>query len=447
MTTSAVAREATASRQPPGAPTERRYEIDWLRDLVVLGLIPIHAAVIFSATADIFLKNSQTNQIMAVVFAFVGAWGMPLIFLVAGASAYFALNRRTGAAYTKERVKRLLTPFIFATLVIVPVQVYIVALNSPGVIKDFNLPIHNPQFLSSYPAFYVEYLQGYLYFLTHFSTTLAIVFWGHLWFIPRLFAFALVTLPLFSFFKSRRGLRLLATLSQWLRFPGAIFLFALPLILVEMLLRAVGVNALTEHWPISDDWIQFGFYLTYFIYGYLAFAIGSMPRAITRHGWAALALGVFGFALALTQADALTSNPLNYSLGAIAGIPLRGLVGWFWVVAILSLALRRLNFTNGLLRYLNDAAFPIYVLHMPIVTLVGVYIIGFDLFWGLKFALIIIIAGSLTVGVYELAVRHIGVMRALFGLKPREPSPRKPRQRTRRHGWAPSANGGHTYVR
>lgn len=445
MTTQEAARDTTpvAGRMP----TERRYELDWLRAFVVLGLIPFHAATIFSSTADVYIKNSQTNQIMALLSAFAGAWGMPLLFLVAGASAYFALNRRTGLTYLKERVLRLLVPFVFATLVIVPVQDYAVAASNPSLITAYGLPIHNPDFLSSYPAFYVEYLQGYLYFLGHFTTTLAIIFWGHLWFIPRLFMYALCTLPIFYFFKSRQGLRLLEALSQFVRYPGAIFLFALPLMLVEMLLRAWGVNALTAHWPLYDDWIQFAFYLVYFVYGYLVFAVPGMPRAIVRHGWVALALGAIGFGLALTQASTLTIDPLNYSLGYVAGWPIRGLVGWLLVVAILSMALLRLGFTNGLLRYLNDAAFPIYVLHMPVVTLVGVYVISLGIPWELKFALIIVVAAILTVALYELAVRRIGVMRALFGLKPRPPASGAPRREPRRHGWRPSTTGGHGYVR
>lgn len=430
----------------PSAPTQRRYELDWLRAFVVLGLIPAHAAVIFSTTADLFIKNNQTSMLLSVLGAFAGAWGMPLLFLVAGASAYFALNRRTGGAYLKERILRLIVPFVFATLVIVPVQVYVIALNIPNAAQVVGLPIHNPDYLSSYPAFYVEYLIDYFYFITHFSTSMAMIFWGHLWFIPRLFAYALVTLPLFFFFKSPRGLRLIAALSDFLRHRGAIFLFALPLVIVELLVKVSQVNALTAHWPLYDDWVQFAFYLVYFIYGYLVFAIGSMPGAITRHGWAAFWLGVVTFALALSVAKGLAINPLSYSLGYIFGLPIRSFVGWFWVIAILSMAFRRLGFTNGLLRYLNDAAFPIYVLHLPVLAIVGIYVIGLDMPWALKFVVIIVAALTLTVGLYELGVRHIGVMRMLFGLKPRRPSDTA-RHAPQRRRLGPSTTGGHEYAR
>lgn len=444
-----LARDSTTEPTPHAEAIPRRYELDWLRALVVLGLIPIHAAVIFSTTADTYIKNSQTNPFMALLGAFAGAWGMPLLFLVAGAAAYFALNRRSTLTYLKERALRLLVPFVFATLVIVPVQVYAVASSDPSIVRGFSIPIQNPDFLSSYPAFFVEYLRAYLYFATHFSLPLAIVFWGHLWFIPRLFAYALCTIPLFLFLKSRTGVRLLGRLNNLLRYPGAIFLFALPLMLVEMLLRASHLDALTAHWPIYDDWIQFTFYLVCFIYGYLLYAVSEMSRAIVRHGWLALGLGVAGLALALARAGGLTTDPMNYSLGYILGWPIRGMVCWFWVVAILSLALTRLGFTNRLLRYLNDAAFPIYVLHMPVVTIVGMYIIRLDISWALKFALIIVVAFGLTIALVELLVRRFNPMRLLFGLKPRGPSPKAaktPRQRQ----WSIAGShltGGHDHVR
>ncbi len=404
--------------RPTPAATRRRYELDWLRAFVVLGLIPIHAAAIFSSTADVYIKNNQTSPLLAVIGAFAGAWGMPLLFLVAGAAAYFALNRRTPAAYLRERVTRLLVPFAFATLLLVPVQVYAVALSDPRIVGSFNVPIHDPHFLSSYPAFYIEYLRDYAYFLTHFAPTLAIVFWGHLWFIPRLFAYALCALPLAFFLRSKPGARMIAWLDRALRYPGVIFALALPLMVVEMLARASHANALTTGWPIYDDWVQFAFYLVCFIYGYLMFAISAMPRAIVRHGWLALALGVVTFIIAVSLAKGLTINPLNYSLGYIAGWPIRGVVSWLWLIVILSFALTRLSFTNGLLRYLNDAAFPIYVLHMPVLTVIAMYVVHLDIPWVLKLVLIIVGAFVITLALYEVLVRRFAVLRILFGLKP-----------------------------
>ena len=53
---------------------------------------------------------------------------MPLLFFLAGASTYFALKKRNERQYIKERVKRLLIPFLFGIIIIVPPQTYLARL-------------------------------------------------------------------------------------------------------------------------------------------------------------------------------------------------------------------------------------------------------------------------------------------------------------------------------
>lgn len=50
------------------------------------------------------------------MLVFLFPCGLPLFFLVAGAGSRFALRRRSGAQYAKERVYRLLIPFIVGSL-------------------------------------------------------------------------------------------------------------------------------------------------------------------------------------------------------------------------------------------------------------------------------------------------------------------------------------------
>lgn len=398
-------------------PAKRQFELDWLRALVVLGLIPIHAAVIFSTTTDVFIKNAQQSTLMALLGTFAGAWGMPLLFVVAGAAAYFALTHRTAKRYLLERTQRLIIPFLFATLTIIPLQVYAIVSARPDAIRAFPLPVHDPRFAHSFGSFYVEYLRDYGYTLTHFAPSLIIIFWGHLWFIPRLLAYALLTLPLFMYLRTPSGMRAVARAGQFLSLPAMIFLPAVVLALTEMALRPGWLARLTAHWPVYDDWVQFVFFLLYFIYGYLIYASSDLRATVRRSGRMMLSVGVVAFGFALLQHDTLTTNPLNYSLGYIGGIPLRSFVSWFWVVAILAFSMRFLTFSNGLLRYLNEAAFPVYVIHMPVVTIVGVLVITLDLNLYLKFALIIVLALAIALLTFDVAIKRIAVLRFLFGVK------------------------------
>ena len=56
------------------------------------------------------------------VLDFISVWHMPLLFLLAGASTYFALRKRSNRQYVGERVLRLVVPFVFGIFVLIPPQ-------------------------------------------------------------------------------------------------------------------------------------------------------------------------------------------------------------------------------------------------------------------------------------------------------------------------------------
>ena len=109
---------------------ERRYDIDALRVLAVLLLIFFHTAMIFAAWEKWHVRSEQMSVGLEWFIIFVHQWHMPLLFLLAGASTYYALFFRTPKTYASERFKRLFLPLLFGILVIVPPQVYIERISS-----------------------------------------------------------------------------------------------------------------------------------------------------------------------------------------------------------------------------------------------------------------------------------------------------------------------------
>ena len=106
------------------APSTRRYDIDWLRVLATLLLFYFHAAKIFYQWSPFYILNDPLSRPLSYISLFIEHWHMPLFFLLAGAASWFALRRRTAGQYLLERVKRLLVPYLFGLLVIVPPQLY-----------------------------------------------------------------------------------------------------------------------------------------------------------------------------------------------------------------------------------------------------------------------------------------------------------------------------------
>ena len=140
---------------------------------------------------------------------------MPLLFLLAGAASWFALSRRSGGRYAGERVKRLLVPFVFGLLVLIPPQSYLGLLSHSG-----SAPAYF-QWLAEFFHLNAADLDGY--FLGGHT-------WGHLWFIAHLLLYSLLALPLMLFLRRGAGRRVVAAIARAATLPGVILLFALALV-------------------------------------------------------------------------------------------------------------------------------------------------------------------------------------------------------------------------
>lgn len=194
----------------------RRFEIDWLRVLAMLTVFLFHNARFFDF-ADWQVKNAQTNLVPMVFVYYVGQWIMPLFFLLAGASTRFALDYQTGSSYLKERFWRLMIPFIFGALVLIPPQGYVEALNHPSYHFNGN--------------FWQYYPHHFLVRLGWFAPTPGWLFGSfgyHLWFLGFLFVYSLVALPLFRWFRNEKGREFIGHFNNWMAKPGAIFLWIIP---------------------------------------------------------------------------------------------------------------------------------------------------------------------------------------------------------------------------
>ncbi|HEX8981375.1 MAG TPA: acyltransferase family protein [Ktedonobacterales bacterium] len=390
----------------PAQRQERRRELDWLRAFVVFGLIPFHTAVIFIGAQGDYVRNAQSSWLLARLVAFITFWGIPLLFFVSGAATRYTLAARDNRQYISERITRLLVPFIFAMLTIMPVQVYVGYLGTPG-----------PHV--SFWQYYGQFMQSLLGILHGAMPARGADWIGHLWFIPPLLAISVIMLPLFRFLRSPRGERIINSLDGVATLSMALILFGLPFGLAEVILR-VG-------WPIPgsaapealDNWPGFVIFGLFYIGGFIVYSEPHIQRGL-RAWWApALALGVVTWLLvegAGAYASVLPGN--NFWFEALIRL-LRGYVSWFWVAAIVGFGLRYLTSSGRVVRYLTEATFPIYVLHMPILTIIGYYVVRWPAGIAFKFIFISVAAMIVTILLFEVFVRHVAPLRFVFGMSVR----------------------------
>src|SRR3990172_12055185 len=155
---------------------QRRYELDWLRVLAILAVFIYHCALIFGPDPS-SIKNATTYEFVDDWGAFVGTWGMPLIFIISGASAFYALGKVSPGKYVKGIAMRLLVPLVVGIFTHIAFQVYLERL-------------HQGAFSGSFFDFYPHYFEGMYGFGGNFA-------WMgfHLWYLEALFLFSMLCLP------------------------------------------------------------------------------------------------------------------------------------------------------------------------------------------------------------------------------------------------------------
>ncbi|WP_086792715.1 acyltransferase family protein [Streptomyces thermovulgaris] len=400
-------------REParPAAP-QRRPELDTIRVLVVLGLVFFHAALVFAADDDFYVKNTETTEVVLIAAGFAVVWAMPLLFLVSGLGAWHSLRRRGPGGFAKERLLRLGVPLVFATLVLNPLPQWL-RLRSAGA-------GHHVSYLDFLPRFYEVRLEPaqfpFLLQGEHFET-------GHLWFVVLLLTFSLLLAPLVRWLPHapvrRIGDRLAHTV---LHRPGTVLAPALVFAAICAFARMEQEYAGWHRWS----------YLLFFLAGFTFAADDRFRAVMRREARLAAVLGVALFA-ASGPGFALADEPMtDTTVLATVSRALFGAAGWCLVLALPGLLdRRRLERPpespdpaaaprprgRGLWRHLAVAALPLYVLHQPVVVAVAYVVVGWSAPVPVKYAALVTISFALTFALYELLVRRTRVTRFLFGMR------------------------------
>jgi glucan biosynthesis protein C len=131
-------------------------------------------------------------------------------------------------------------------------------------------------------------------------------------------------------------------------------------------------------------------------------------------------LGIVGFVGAAYIFTEFRYNPMAgevFSQTYVLFHILWSVASWGWIVFILSLGAKHLNFDHKVLTYANEAVLPFYVLHQTIILLVGWYVIPLDIPILLKYLLISVSSFVLILAIYQLLIKWINPMRVLFGMR------------------------------
>jgi peptidoglycan/LPS O-acetylase OafA/YrhL len=412
--TSKTSVEAPIETSATGETAQRLHGLDALRGGALLLGVLLHASLAFFPQQTWIVHDESRSIGAAWIFYGIHLFRMTAFFLIAGLFAHMMLARKGWWGFARDRVSRIAGP--------------LAAFWTPVMAGIITALVWN------------AYVQGWVtpgaptpptptYDWTNFPLT-------HLWFLWVLVIFYAATLILRAPFavldRDGRWGRVVDRLTGMLIGPWTPAVLAAPLALTLWL---------------DPTWVAF-------------FAIPTPDEGLVPNAAALTGFGLaFGLGFLLDRRRDLLDRIAAWSPLLLAIAVGTGVAGWYlaggprlepmveptfdkavaaWTTALavyssalaaMGLCLRFLSGRSAIRRYLADASYWVYIVHLPLVMLAQVWVQDWAGPWWLKLGGMTLGVLAVSLATYELAVRHTFVGTWLNGRRipwrrPRtEPSP------------------------
>lgn len=384
---------------------DRRYfGLDALRGVMMMLGIVLHAAMLYMVAPPpaMPIPTDRNNGYgFDLIFTFIHDFRMPTFFVLAGYFTSLLVEKRGVPGTYQNRVSRILWPFLAALVMILPVT---------GLLMfDFMLSAR----------FGTHDLIPNLADLKQLGAEVAAIkgepagrpMIGHLWFLYYLCMFyLLIPVCRWAIARSRRvetGLR---------RAVGSPLA---PLLL--------GLWTAVTLWPFHGGQVHEGFvyftphvpsllyYGSFFVFGYVFHTYREFLTATVRLLPAAALLAAILFPLS-TLASALD----NAARGGSAELHFYAVVSnalctWALIYCFIGAALRFLDRQAPWIEYISQSSYWVFLVHMPLVSLAGWWLIQFDLPAVLKFALVCAFTSVVALASFHYWVQNTWISTFLHG--------------------------------
>ena len=352
----------------------RKFYLDNIRWTTVLLVLVYHVCYMFNgAGVPGGIPDAANVSVFDAAAYLVYPWFMALLFVVAGMSARYSLQMRTGRQFLKERAVKLLIPSTLGLFVIHWITGYLNIKMGGGLVYIPTALVYPVSVISSI---------------------------GPLWFIQMLFLFSCILILLRRADPSDK----LWTFCGRANLPVILLLFVL-----------IFASAQILNMPVLTMY-RFGIYLTSFLIGYYMFSHENVQSGIEKIALPMLCLAIIGavFYTFYYWGSNYTSPECLQSI-------ITNLYLWIVILAAIGCFKKYFNYETAFTCYMTKSSFGIYILHYP-VLIVTCYILHyyFNFPAVLNYVIALLVEFVMTFAVYE-GMKRIPILRYfVLGIKGRK---------------------------
>jgi len=369
----------------------------------MLGII-FHASISFM---PIFIgwavMDISTSSLVPVFMLVSHSFRLALFFLIAGFFSHMTFHREGSAHFLQSRLVRIAIPFVIGWFLLRPLLV-------SGWIMG------------------AESLRGEVNIFTALQTGFAtlgelpknLLVGTHLWFLYYLLLISLSVVSMRLLLTKRTPLKNKLTqvadvITYWLcNSRIAIVTVAIPTAACLWFMDHWGMDTpdktLMPHIPAAL------IYSGFFLFGWLLHRQATLMEHFSRltGGKSALCVIAIIAACLLTRFEIQFAHP-HYHLFKIGFVFSYALMMWSLVALTIGLFKRCFNRSSKMVRYLADASYWLYLIHLPIVIWLQIAFAELPLHWSIKLVAICAITLSLSLVLYDAFIRSTFVGAVLNG--------------------------------
>jgi glucan biosynthesis protein C len=379
------------------AKVDRHTDLDWLR-IGAFGLLILFHVGMFYVPWEWEAKSPRLMPWLQFPMEWSAPWRLLLLFVISGCATRFMSVRLAPRDLWRARSLYLLPPLLCATLVVVPFQMYVSA------VEEFDYRLSFGRFLLSYFRLGPD--------ICFHGKCLWVPDWDHLWFVAYLWIYTSLLLAVTAFSPG---------LPSWIERQGRRWLAGWQLLVIPALTLGAAHIGLAHFFPetheLLDDWYLHAIFFLAFLFGYAFVFSEDLWRRLVAVRRLSLGLALLGFGLHVAYTFHYRSGvPIPIAVKVPASL-VYGLEQWASIAAALGFARRHLAGRDGpVRRYLTEAIFPYYIVHQAVIVVVAHELVRLNLALWLEATLLVLATVAGCALSFEV-VRRVPVLRPWFGLK------------------------------
>jgi len=337
------------------ANAERVYSLDALRAVMMLLGLVIHAAITYTKIdygSAWTLKDPNNNRIFDVIIGFIHAFRMPVFFVASGYFGALLFYKKGPKAMLVNRIKRILLPFLVGVLTIYPLIIFSFVYSGAAFAGSASPAAAAWQLLLS--GEWLQFSLAHLWFL-YFLAMFSVLGWLIAMVFKKSSSFTIAFNQFFTKLFKHFWLRIIAMMALY---------FAC--------LYWMGSSGIKTNNKWAVDPATFAIYFLFFGAGWMVFTTKTLPHLSKYPIWQ------LGMATVLFLIGNLSPWP-EASWVLMAKQLFTAVYGTLFIYGFIALFNTRFSHYSRWLNYQMEAAYWVYLIHLPIVAFIPGLMAGVDL--------------------------------------------------------------------